>query len=101
MHKALRDNMVLLEPVMGVEVTVPEEYMGPITGDLNARRAEITNVSTRGKLTMIEARVPLRLMFDYSDKVRSLSQGRAGWTMEPQAYAPVPDEVLRAMLHPA
>jgi elongation factor G len=100
-HKALRDNMVLLEPVMGVEVTVPEEYMGPITGDLNARRAEITNVSTRGKLTMIEARVPLRLMFDYSDKVRSLSQGRAGWAMEPQSYAPVPDEVLRAMLHPA
>jgi elongation factor G len=99
-HKALRDNMVLLEPVMRVEVTVPEDYMGPITGDLNARRAEITNVTTRGKLTIIEGQVPLRLMFDYSDKVRSLSQGRAGWTMEPRAYAPVPDEVLRAMLHP-
>jgi elongation factor G len=99
-HKALRDNMVLLEPVMRVEVTVPEEYLGPITADLNARRAEITEVTARGKLRIIEAQVPLRLMFDYSDKVRSLSQGRAGWTMEPKAYAPVPDDVLRAMLHP-
>jgi elongation factor G len=99
-HKALRDNMTLLEPVMYVEVTVPEEYLGPITADLNARRAEITEVLARGKLRIIEALVPLRLMFDYSDKVRSLSQGRAGWTMEPRAYAPVPADVLQAMLHP-
>ncbi len=99
-HKALRDNMVVLEPVMRVEVTIPEEYLGPITADLNARRAEITEVAARGKLRVIEALVPLRLMFDYSDKVRSLSQGRAGWTMEPKAYAPVPEDVLRAMLHP-
>jgi elongation factor G len=97
-HKALRDNMTLLEPVMDVEVTVPEEYLGPITADLNARRAEITQVLVRGKLRIIEALAPLRLMFDYSDKVRSLSQGRAGWTMEPRAYAPVPPEVLRGML---
>src|SRR5262249_32848337 len=62
-HKALRDNMVLLEPVMRVEVTVPEEYLGPITADLNARRAEITQVLARGKLRVIEALVPLRLMF--------------------------------------
>ena len=96
-HKALRDNMVLLEPVMRVEVTVPEDYLGPITADLNARRAEITQVLARGKLRVIEALVPLRLMFDYSDKVRSLSQGRAGWTMEPKAYAPAPPEVLRGM----
>jgi elongation factor G len=99
-HKALRDNMTLLEPVMRVEVTVPEEYLGPITADLNARRAEITQLLSRGKLRVIEALAPLRLMFDYSDKVRSLSQGRAGWTMEPRAYAPAPPEVLHAMLHP-
>jgi elongation factor G len=97
-HKALRDNMVLLEPVMKVEATVPEEYLGPITADLNSRRAEITQVLARGKLRIVEALVPLRLMFDYSDKVRSLSQGRAGWTMEPRAYAPVPPDVLRGML---
>ncbi len=99
-HKALRDNMVLLEPVMHVEVTIPEEYLGPVTADLNARRAEITQIHTRGKLRAVEALVPLRQMFDYSDKVRSLTQGRASWTMEPRSYAPVPDEVVRAMLHP-
>jgi elongation factor G len=96
-HKALRDNFILLEPVMHTEVTVPEEYLGAVSADLNARRAEITQVLLRGKLRVIEALVPLRLMFDYSDKVRSLSQGRASWTMEPKAYAPVPEDVLREM----
>jgi elongation factor G len=99
-HKALRDNMVLLEPVMHLEVTVPEEYLGPVTADLNARRAEITQLLTRGKLRVIEALVALARMFDYSDKVRSLTQGRASWTMEPRSYAPVPDDVLRNLLNP-
>jgi elongation factor G len=99
-HKALRDNIVLLEPLMRLEVTVPEEYLGPVTADLNARRAEITQVLTRGNLRAIEALVPLARMFDYSDKVRSLTQGRAGWTMEPRSYVAVPDDVLRALLHP-
>jgi elongation factor G len=99
-HKALRDNMVLLEPVMRTEVTVPEEYLGPVTADLNARRAEIREVIARGKLRQIEALVPLAKMFDYSDKVRSLTQGRASWTMEPAAYAPVPEETVRQMLNP-
>lgn len=97
-NKGLRDNVILLEPVMHLEVTLPEEYLGPVTADLNARRAEITQMLSRGKLRVIEARVPLRLMFDYSDKVRSLSQGRAGWTMEPHAYAAAPDEVLRSLM---
>jgi elongation factor G len=99
-NKALRDNMVLLEPEMYVEVTVPEEYLGPVTADLNQRRAEITGMNTRGKLSVIEANVPLAKMFDYSDKIRSLTAGRAGWTMEPRAYTAVPDDVLHAMLHP-
>jgi elongation factor G len=97
-NKALRGNMVLLEPVMRLEVTVPEEYLGPVTADLNARRASINQMYTRGKLRVVEAFVPLRGMFDYSDKVRSLTQGRAGWTMEPHSYAPAPDEVLRSLL---
>jgi len=96
-RQALRRNTVLLEPVMHTEITVPEEYLGAVSADLNARRAEITQVHMRGKLRVIEALVPLRLMFDYSDKVRSLSQGRASWTMAPKAYAPVPDDVLREM----
>jgi elongation factor G len=99
-HQALRNNMVLLEPVMHCEVTVPEDYLGPVTADMNARRAEISEVLIRGRLRVIEAQVPLRQMFDYSDKVRSLTQGRASWTMEPSAYAPVPDDILRQMLNP-
>jgi elongation factor G len=97
-NKALRDNMVLLEPVMHLEVTVPEEYLGPVTADLNARRAEITQLQVRGNRAVIEALVPLARMFDYSDKVRSLTQGRAGWTMEPHAYAPAPEDMLREIL---
>jgi elongation factor G len=97
-HKALRDNMVLLEPKMHVEVTIPEEYLGPVTGDLTARRAEILQILPRGKVRAVEALVPLRQMFDYSDKVRSLTQGRASWTMQPKSYADVPDEVVRSML---
>jgi elongation factor G len=99
-HKALRENIVLLEPVMKVEVTVPEEYLGPITADLNARRAEITDVILRGKLRVVPAIVPMRQMFDYADKVRSLSQGRASSTMEPFEYRPAPDEVLRQLTNP-
>ncbi|HLN30590.1 MAG TPA: elongation factor G [Gemmataceae bacterium] len=97
-NKAIHDNIVLLEPVMRLEVTVPEEYLGPVTADLNARRAEIEQLFTRGKLRVIEVLVPLARMFDYSDKIRSLTQGRASWTMEPHAYRPAPDEVLRSML---
>jgi elongation factor G len=95
-NKALRDNAVLLEPVMHLEVTVPEEYLGPVTADLNARRAEITEMLARGKLRVIEARIPLAQTFDYSENVRSLSQGRADWTMEPHSYAPAPADVLRS-----
>jgi elongation factor G len=90
--------MVLLEPVMHLEVTVPEEYVGPVTADLNARRAEIEQLYTRGKLRIIEAFIPLAKMFDYSDKIRSLTQGRASWTMEPHAYAPAPSDVLKNLL---
>src|SRR5207248_6139437 len=97
-NRALRENFVLLEPVMRLEVSVPEEYLGPVTADLNARRAEIEQLFTRGKLRVIVAVVPLAWMFDYSYKVRSLTQGRAGWTMEPQAYSPAPEELLRNLL---
>jgi elongation factor G len=96
-NKALKDNVILLEPVMSLEVTVPEEYLGAVTADLNARRAEITDLLTRGKLRVVKARIPLVKTFDYSEKVRSLSQGRADWTMEPHAYAPAPDEVVRGL----
>jgi elongation factor G len=97
-NKALRDNMQLLEPIMRVEVAVPEESLGPVTADLNARRAEINSSTPRGKWWVVEALAPLAKMFDYADKLRSLSQGRASSTMEPHAYAPAPDDVLRGIL---
>jgi elongation factor G len=99
-HKALRGNMTLLEPMMRLEVTVPEEFFGPVSSDLNMRRADIREVHHRGRLQVIESLVPLRTMFDYSDKVRSLTQGRAGWSMEPRSFAAAPPEVLNAMLNP-
>ncbi|MBX9679552.1 MAG: elongation factor G [Gemmataceae bacterium] len=99
-HRALKNNMQLLEPMMRCEVVISEDYLGPVTADLNARRAEIREVMARGKLRVVESVVALRRMFDYSDKVRSLTQGRASWTMEPQSYGPVPQDVLQALLNP-
>jgi elongation factor G len=99
-RKALQDNVRLMEPIMQLEVSVPEEFMGNVLADLNARRAELDDVIPRGKWRVIPAKVPLRLMFDYADRVRSLSQGRASSSMEPDSYQPAPDEVLRAMLDP-
>jgi elongation factor G len=97
-NQALKDNIILLEPVMHLEVTVPEDYLGPVTADLNARRAEIRDVLFRGNLRVIEALVPLARTFDYADTVRSLSQGRASYTLEPHRYEPAPEEVLRRLL---
>jgi elongation factor G len=97
-HRAMRNNNSLLEPVMRLEVVIPEEFLGAVISDLNARRADITETVVRGKLQQIEALVPLARMFDYSDKVRSLTQGRASWTMEPHSYREVPPDVLRGML---
>src|SRR5262249_30518972 len=88
---------VLLEPIMRVEIVTPEDYLGSITADLSSRRALIDRTSTRGKLMVIEARAPLEQMFGYSTAVRSLSQGRASYTMEPLEYAPAPDSLLEAI----
>ena len=81
---------VLLEPVMKVEVTTPEDYMGEIVGDLQQRRALIAATESRGAMTVITAHAPLKEMFGYSGAVRSLSQGRAASSMEPLCYQPAP-----------
>ncbi|HTU22458.1 MAG TPA: elongation factor G [Gemmataceae bacterium] len=99
-HKAMRDNIVLLEPWMKLEVTVPDEFLGPVISDLSARRAEINQLENRDGVGFVAAIVPLSKMFDYADKVRSLSQGRASSSMEPYKYRPAPDDVLRSLLHP-
>ncbi len=81
---------ILLEPVMRIEVTTPEDYMGEIVGDLLQRRALIASTETRGAMTVITAHAPLKELFGYSSAVRSLSQGRAGGSMEPHSYQPAP-----------
>jgi elongation factor G len=93
----LEAGSVLLEPIMRLEVVTPEDYLGGITADLSSRRALIERTSTRGRLMVIDARAPLEKMFGYSTAVRSLSQGRAGYTMEPLEYAAAPESLLEAV----
>jgi elongation factor G len=98
LRKAVQEaGAVLLEPIMKVEVVTPEDYLGNITADLSSRRALIERTSTRGRLMVIEGRAPLEKMFGYSTAVRSLSQGRASYTMEPLEYAAAPDSLLEAI----
>jgi elongation factor G len=79
---------VILEPVMKLEVTCPEEFTGAVQSDLNARRAIVTGSEVRGEFNAVEAEVPLAKMFGYSSTARSLTQGRASYSMEPLRYAP-------------
>jgi len=88
----------LLEPIMRLQVVSPNEYFGDITADLMARRAEIRETHLRGTARVITATVPLATMFGYATVVRSLTQGRATYSMEPERYAVVPDEVAREIL---
>jgi elongation factor G len=76
----------LLEPIMSVEVVAPEEFLGAAIGDLNQRRGRIENVGARGEKRVIDAKVPLQRMFGYSTALRSLSQGRAVFTMQFAEY---------------
>ncbi|WP_103028877.1 elongation factor G [Salinibacter altiplanensis] len=86
-------NPVLMEPVMEVEVITPDDYMGDIIGDLNGRRGQIGQMGQRNDAQVINAKVPLSEMFGYSTDLRSLSQGRAIYTMQFGSYEPVPDEI--------
>ncbi len=98
-EKGLREaGIVLLEPIMRLEVTVPDEHVGDIVGDLQQRRAIITRTHTRGRNTVIEAHAPLANLFGYSSAMRGLSQGRATCTMEPHSYGPAPADVLEAFM---
>ncbi len=98
LRKAVHEaGSVLLEPIMKLEVVTPDEYLGNITADLSSRRALIDKTFTRGKLMVIEARAPLEKMFGYSTAVRSQSQGRASYSMEPLEYAAAPDSLLESL----
>ena len=96
---AMHDNVRLLEPIMKVRVTTPEQFLGDIIGDLSRRGGEIErSESQSGGIAEVEAKVPLRELFDYADRVRSLSQGRAASAMEPYSYEPAPDSVRQQLL---
>ena len=84
---------VLLEPMMKVEVVTPEEYMGDVIGDLNSRRGQVQEMSTRGNANVVDAMVPLANMFGYVNNLRSLSQGRANYSMQFDHYEQVPSNV--------
>jgi elongation factor G len=90
---------LLLEPMMQVEVETPDEYQGDIMGDLNRRRGQIQNMSTRGLYSIISVSVPLSEMFGYSTTVRSLSKGRASYSMNPESFQPVPENILKQILN--
>jgi len=83
----------LLEPMMKVEVVTPEEYMGDIIGDLNSRRGNVTGMDQRGIARVVTAMVPLANIFGYVNNLRSMSQGRAQYTMFFDHYEPVPQAV--------
>jgi len=89
---------VLLEPIMDLEVTVPEEYMGQIIGDLNSRRAKIVAINQRVNVRAIRAYIPLAEVFNYATISRSLTQGRVSYTMEPSYYAEVPSHIAEKIV---
>jgi elongation factor G len=88
---------ILLEPIMDVEVIVPEEYMGQVIGDLNSRRAKIVSLAQRNIVRVIRAYVALAEMFNYATALRSLTQGRASYTMEHSFYAEVPSHIAEKL----
>ena len=91
-------NPVILEPIMKTEVMVPEEYMGDVIGDLNSRRGKIMSMEPVNKIEHIKANVPLSEMFGYSTTLRSLTQGRGNYSMEPSHYEEVPKQIADKIL---
>jgi elongation factor G len=90
---AKRAAPVILEPIMSVEVVVPQEYMGDVVGDLNSRRGKVSQIEPRGNNQVVNVSVPLAEMFGYATTVRSLSQGRANYSMHFAHYEQLPKNV--------
>jgi elongation factor G len=89
---------VLLEPIMGVEVVTPDEYMGDVMGDLSSRRGRIEGMEARGNTQVVRAQVPLSEMFGYSTDLRSRTQGRATYTMQFHSYQQVPEVIAQEIV---
>jgi len=89
---------IMLEPIMSVEAITPEEHMGDVVGDLNSRRGRISHIEARSNSQIIHAHVPLAQMFGYATALRSLSKGRASYSMEPLNFQKVPDNILTEIM---
>ncbi len=92
---------ILLEPIMKVEVTTPDEYQGDLLGDINRRRGKIIHIDAKEGSTILQAEVPLAEMFGYATAIRSLSKGRAAYSMEPFRFEPVPASIAATILDSA
>ncbi len=95
---AKKANPILLEPIMKVEVTTPDEYQGDLLGDVNRRRGKIVHIEAKDSSTVLSAEVPLAEMFGYATAIRSLSKGRAAYSMEPFRFEPVPANIAAGIL---
>ena len=89
---------ILLEPIMAVEVSTPDDYQGDVMGDLSRRRGQIQNTESKGKLSIVHANVPLKEMFGYSTAVRTLSSGRASYAMTPSHFEQVPTSIVQEIV---
>ncbi|MBL9151443.1 MAG: elongation factor G [Verrucomicrobiales bacterium] len=89
---------ILLEPIMAVEVATPDDYQGDIIGDLNRRRGRIGQIDTKNGLSIVKSEVPLSEMFGYSTDMRSLSSGRASYSMEPSHFEQVPNNIVESIV---
>ena len=98
---AKKAGAILLEPIMKVEVTTPDEYQGDLMGDLNRRRGKIVHIEAKDASTIVTAEVPLAEMFGYATAIRSLSKGRAAYSMEPFRFEPVPSSIVAGILDSA
>ncbi|HUJ08752.1 MAG TPA: elongation factor G [Verrucomicrobiae bacterium] len=95
---ARKAGAIMLEPIMDVEAITPEEHMGDVVGDLNSRRGKISHIEPRANSTIVHAHVPLAEMFGYATALRSLTKGRASYSMEPAAFEKVPENVVGQIL---
>ncbi|MDX1951398.1 MAG: elongation factor G [Verrucomicrobiota bacterium] len=98
---AKKANVILLEPIMKVEVSTPDEYQGDLLGDLNRRRGKIQSIEAKSGATVLNAEVPLAEMFGYATAIRSLSKGRAAYSMEPFCFEPVPSSIVATIMDTA
>jgi elongation factor G len=97
-RQAMEHNIVLLEPIMKVEVRVPEQYLGAVVGDLNSRRGEVNEIDSQGDQRVVRSLVPIAEMFAYSSGLRGATQGRGSYSMEFHEYRDLPRSLAEAVL---